>query len=352
MSPRQSPEGPARGKAWRAALAERASAWIFRLGEDRAWPIPLTQRRIFILPTGAGVLYALMLLVMLLGAINYQLSLGYALTFLLAGLGFAGMVHTFRNLLDLRFTPGHASPVFAGELARFPLTIDNARSDPRPAVTLSLPGAPPAHCTVPPGANRVLLACPAPRRGWLRPGRITVSTRFPLGLFRAWAYLRPAIACLVWPQPIARPLPPPSHIADPGAHRGDTGNEDFAGLRPRVPSDPPRHVAWRAVARAAPEAPLLVKRFAGGGGEELWLDWAQATGDSEERLSILAGWVLAAEALGIDYGLRLPGREAPPAHGPAHRDACLDALALFDDRPGIDAAGAHPGAAFAAGARP
>ena len=46
------------------------------------------------------------------------------------------------------------------------------------------------------------------------------------------------------------------------------------------------------------------------------------------RLSRLAAWVLQAEKLGENYGLRLPGQEIPPGTGEAHKRRCLEALAL------------------------
>ena len=125
-----------------------------------------------------------------------------------------------------------------------------------------------------------------------------------------------------------------ARVADTKIARGDAGHEDFAGLRPHTPSDPPRHIAWKAVARNPEAWPLLVKQFADGAGEELWLDWEHLAGeaDDETRLSVLAGWVLAAERGGLAYGLALPGRRLPPANGPAHCERCLEALALH----GID----------------
>lgn len=75
---------------------------------------------------------------------------------------------------------------------------------------------------------------------------------------------------------------------------------------------------------------MLVKQFDGGGAEELWLDWTltSSANDTETRLSLLAGWILAAEREQRRYGLRLPGRCIAPQSGTAHRDACLEALAL------------------------
>lgn len=305
--------------------------WLFRLGREERLPIVLTQRRVFILPTAGGLAYAGVLCLMLIGAINYNLSLGHALVFLLAGLGLVAMVHTFRNLAGLSIMPGRAEPVFAGETARFPLYLANHRREARCALACRFQERAAATVRVPAdGAARVDIPCPTDRRGWLDPGRIVIETRYPLGLFRAWSYPSPALLCLVYPRPERRPLPPPTPVADPGPTRGAAGREDFAGLRMRQPADSPRHVAWKAVARNVEAYPLLVKHFAGGAGEELWLDWelTAAEGDPETRLSILAGWVLSADAAQLAYGLGLPGRTLPPASGGKHRDACLEALAL------------------------
>lgn len=313
-------------------LAALLQQWVFRLRRDETLPIILGQRRIFILPTGTGYLFAVVVVVMLIGAINYTLSLGHALVFLLVGLGLAAMVHTFRNMLDVSLTPGRPSPVHAGEIARFPIHLHNPRRDERRALTIRFAAGNEVHADIPPnGSIRIDVPCPATRRGTLDPGRITLSTRYPLDLFRAWSYPFPRLSCLVYPKPIFRPLPPPVAVDNPGFARGTSGHEDFAGLRTHTPSDPPRHVAWKAVARSADAWPLLVKHFAGGAGEELWLEWAQlaAEANDEVRLSILTGWVLSADDADLAFGLALPDLRIMPATGTAHRDRCLEALALY-----------------------
>lgn len=336
-------------------LSASIKLWLFRWGPDEHLPIVLEQRRVFIVPARAGALFAIVLAVMLLGAINYDLALGHALVFLLAGIGLAAMVHTFRNLLGLRLTPGRADPVFAGGVARFAIHVEAPGPLPRRAIefAFSSPGAPRVSIDVEGNGNAcVLLPVPAPLRGRLLPGRITLCTRYPLGLYRAWSYVHPPLSCLVYPQPIETPLPAAGHIAESherGGANDDVGDDDFNGLRQHQPSDSPRHVAWKALARDVEHAPLLVKQFAGARTDELWLDWSAADpgraarhdgnaagsaagrardGETEARLSLLAGWVLAAERERLRYGLRLPGRTLPPGQGRAHCDACLEALAL------------------------
>lgn len=313
-------------------MLEKLRRWLFRFGRDEQLPIVLTQRRIFILPTATGATYATVLGVMLIGAVNYNLSLGHALVFLLAGLGLVAMVHTFRNLAGLVIVPGRAAPVFAGETARFPLHLANSRRDRRCALNFRFSGNAVATASVPAeGKAQVAIPYVTQQRGRLDPGRITLDARYPLGFFRAWSYPHPSLHCLVYPKPERRPLPPPTTIAEPGLVRGTGGLEDFAGLRLRHPADSPRHIAWKAVARNVEAYPLLVKHFAGGAGEELWLDWYLTADedDAETRLSILTGWVLAADGAQIAYGLALPGQNIPPDFGTAHRDACLEALALY-----------------------
>ncbi|WP_263769252.1 DUF58 domain-containing protein [Propionivibrio soli] len=318
------------------ALLKPFRQWLFRFGVDEQTPIVLTQRRVFIVPSRGGLLFAIVLAAMLLGAINYTLSLGHALVFLLASLGLVTMVHTFRNLAGLHITPGHPDPVFAGETARFPLVLDSHSAHWRRSLELAFGTHDGAFASIPPGERAVIeVPYPAPRRGRLRPGRLTLSTRYPLGLFRAWAYPHPRLECLVYPKPIETPLPTPLAVSHAGQHHGGSGQEDFTGLRERQPSDSPRHIAWKAVARDMEQRPLLTKQFAGGAAEELWFDLDQTSPDMplETRLSVLTGWVLAAEQVQLRYGVRLPGRRVLPEQGPSHRDVCLEALALYGEEP-------------------
>ncbi|HQO29415.1 MAG TPA: DUF58 domain-containing protein, partial [Accumulibacter sp.] len=219
-------------------------------------PIELTQRRIYILPTGAGLLFVAALTVMLIGAINYNLGLGHALVFLLAAIGLLAIVHTFRNLFALRLLPGRAEPVFAGETARFPLQLDNPGRLPRRAIELAFTGQTAVNADLPPsGSTTVYIPFVTQRRGRLDPGRLTLATRYPLGLLRAWSHPYPLWSCLVYPHAIHRPLPAATLQGVVDQLQGDSGQEDFAGLRQRQDSDPTRHIAWKAVARRADEQP-------------------------------------------------------------------------------------------------
>jgi uncharacterized protein (DUF58 family) len=304
---------------------------LFRWRSDGSAPLRLGQRRIFIIPSRGGLLFAAALIVMLIGAINYNLALGHALVFLLAGLGIVGMIHTFRNLYGLTITPGRCEPVFAGETAHFPLTLANERSTPRLMLNLEAePGNPVTVSIASQSSVKINIPLSAARRGWLELPRVRLSTRYPLGLFTAWAYLQPEIRCLIYPRPIASPLPAAMPASTNGEHHGDGGQEDFAGFRERQAADSPRHVAWKASAKNS-ERPLLIKQFAGGAQTELMLDWQQTdpTLPDETRIAILTGWLIASDAAGMHFGLNLPGFRLQAGSGEQHRRRGLETLALF-----------------------
>jgi uncharacterized protein (DUF58 family) len=292
-------------------------------------PITLDRHRIFILPTREGVLFAGVIGIVLIGATNYHNSMGFLLSFLLTGLGLVSILHTYRNMVRLTFRAGYGTPVFAGEAAPYTVFVDNPSGAPRFALTLVLDGGVPAHVDIPAqDVTRVVVTRPATTRGYLPMGRCTVSTRFPIGLFRAWAYIDLGIQCLVYPAPASpRPLPPLHRNDQSGGETSGQGVADFTGLRQYVPGDSPRHIAWK---RAAHNGELLTKQFAGVGTGQRWLTWDDAGSvDLEARLALLCRWVLSAHAEGAPYGLRLPTQDILPAHTPAQRDACLKALALY-----------------------
>src|SRR5688500_9890592 len=104
------------------SILKPLSKWLFRWHGPERGEIELVQRRIFILPTRAAVGFGVAIVLMGLGSINYALSLGFILTFLLASLTISAMLHTWRNLAGLRVAPGKTAPVFAGETARFAIS--------------------------------------------------------------------------------------------------------------------------------------------------------------------------------------------------------------------------------------
>jgi uncharacterized protein (DUF58 family) len=294
----------------------------------------LQPGRVYILPTGVGLIYALMSFAMLLGSMNYNNNLSFVLTFMLAGLGFVAMHQCQRNLVGLEMSFAGVEPVFAGQSAQFCVAVTNHSKSARHGVMLYTDESTSEVHDLPPGESKVFtLAVATDKRGWIELERFGIQTLFPFELFRSWAWLHMDLRGLVYPQVADdAPQPPPTQSAHGHRQHDARGEEDFAGLRRFHDGDSPRHVAWKAYARSGQ---LLSKQFAGADTSSQWFDFdAVPTDDVELRLSILTRWITDTDRSRADYGLRLPGREFSPAHGEAQRRKCLEALALY----GLDSA--------------
>ena len=296
----------------------------------------LTQRNIYIVPTRAGLLFGLTLLVLLLASINYQLNLGYVLTFLLAGSGVVSMVLTHATLRGLTL---HLKPAGAG-LCRRRRGARRRADLPRQRALRHRPEARRGgrfdrrldRCAGRRPGGRELGFVPR-LRGLHEVPALSAATRFPLGLFRAWTAWRPAARLLVYPQPerAAPALPAVRPVrSEPARSRSADGSES-EGVRAYRRGDPLNRVAWKKAATALETGGELVSRdTAAASHAELWLDWAACGAlAAEQRLSRLTAWTLAAQRVGADYGLRLPGVTIAPASGEPQRRRCLEALALW-----------------------
>lgn len=296
----------------------------------------LTQGNVYILPTRAGFMFGLTLLVLLLASINYQLNLGYVLTFLLAGSGVVSMHLTHATLRGLVLHLRPITPVFAGDPALLEVVLTSPNRA-RYGIGLKVASAAATTLTwidVPAGGQTTTHVAFVPgARGYHDAPVLTAETRFPLGLFRTWTVWRPAARLLAYPK-VERPavaLPVATPMAGgPSQHRRSTGGE-VEGVRAYRRGDPPKLIAWKKAAQALQSGGELVTRDTSASvHQELWLDW-QACGNlpPEDRLSRLAAWTLAAHRAGADFGLALPGTSIAPSSGDAQRRLCLEALALW-----------------------
>ncbi|ABE45061.1 DUF58 domain-containing protein [Polaromonas sp. JS666] len=307
--------------------------------------VMLTQRNVYILPTRPGLMLGVTLLVLLVASINYQLNLGYLLTFMLAGSALVGMhvCHgTLRGLaMNLKAPPAQ----YAGATASFDVKLTNTRRAARHGIGLSVLDPHDvdaqkgrerhwAWTDVPAqGSSVVQVAFTPPRRGLHRLPTLTAETRFPLGTFRVWTVWRPAAQLLVYPAPELHPPPlppgePRSGGAAAAARAQSTG--EFDGIRGYRRGDPMKLVVWKKAAKADEQGNgLVVRDTQQAQRHELWLDFMQAGSSGvEQKLSRLCAWILLADKLGLDYGVRLPALEIKPGSGEAHKRQCLEALAV------------------------
>ncbi len=324
---------PARDPALRARwwrLREDFVRWVTRRHQADGRRARVTRDRVYILPTRQGFMLLLILLVMLLGSINYSNNMAFLLTFLVVGIGHNAMWYTHRNLLGLKVTVLPVKPVFAGAPPMLSLRLEETDGRPREALRLAAGGqeSPPAFLETG-GSAEVAIALESRPRGIYSLPRQRLSTRYPLGLLEAWTWLTLDTEVLVYPVPV------PADAVQAATADGD-GEEAAVPtardappdeIRDYRPGDSPNRIAWKAVARSGR---LFVRDSAGGDAAPTWVDWDAVPGsDPEYRLSVLCHRVLEANATGQPFGLRLPGQRLGPDTGPEHLGRCLRALAAF-----------------------
>jgi uncharacterized protein (DUF58 family) len=317
-------------------LRSRIDGW-FLSRRPPSDTLELTQRNVYIVPTPAGWMLAGTLLLLLIASINYQLNLGYLLTFLLAGCVAVGMYVCHATLRGLALRLMAPDARYAGAAAVFRVMLHNQRRSTRYGIGLAVRHSGQWSWSDVPaeGSATVEVAFKPERRGLHPVPTLTAETRFPLGTFRVWTVWRPASQVLVYPapEPNPPPLPPGEPLAGQAAAsmlRANVAGE-YDGVRAYRRGDPLKLVVWKRAARAqATGSEGLVSRDTQQTQrQELWLD-AQAAGlpGWEARLSRLCAWVLMADRLGVDYGLRVGGKVVAPSQGEAHKRRCLEVLAL------------------------
>ncbi|MEN8190426.1 MAG: DUF58 domain-containing protein [Thermodesulfobacteriota bacterium] len=294
-------------------------------------PLPcILSRRFTILPTRHGWIFFAIVLAILFGSTNHNINLGFILAFLIAGMSFVSLIHSYRNLSGLTLLSARAEPVFASQMASFKLGLKN----PGPAkwsltckfnqsenqTTIDLED----------GEKKSITLChSADQRGLLKPPAIVLSSTYPLGLFRLQYRLLPDISCLVYPAPVAGP-PITSHELTSedgeGQHSGP-GVDDFSGLKNYQPGDQIQHLAWKSFSRGHG---LQTKLFEGQRGSSIYLKLTTLPGrDIEWKLSRLCHMILQAESRQQTYGLKVGSHVIEPAAGGLHKKQCLQKLALY-----------------------
>ncbi|PLW82739.1 DUF58 domain-containing protein [Kineobactrum sediminis] len=291
--------------------------------------VTLNQRRIFILPSRAGLFFGVLLLVILLTAINYQNNMSYALAFLLATLFVVATLHTYANLAGLTLHALAATPAFPGQQSTFSLRLERGRLQAHYGLRLAWPDSGEATVNlVTTDSAEVHLYLPVGSRGWHHPGRLLLESTYPLGLLRCWTWVDLDLRAVVYPQPLVSPelVGAQGNRAD-GAAAAITGSDDFYGFREYRFGDSLRQVHWKGLAKGQA---LQSKDYASYASHSAWLDWELFHGvPPEQRLSHLCYWALAFHRRNEDYGLRIPGLRIDPARGDVHLDRVLSALALY-----------------------
>ena len=301
----------------------------------------LGHNNIYVAPSAAGYVLAATLLILLVASINFQLNLGYALTFLITGSTIASLWMAHRNLRSIELRLGPLHPVFQGERATVPVILQSMHSlRERHAISLALHRTPDllawVHTDIPKGQTSTIELAHVPhQRGWHLVPSIALESRFPLGVFRLWSYWQPDGYILVYPAPEANAPPIRSGDAEVSTQtrlQSTSSNAEPDGVRSYQRGDTMHSIVWKkaATALATGSGDLVVRSSTSTLSHTLWLD-AHATGlsDTEAQIARLTAWVLYAHDQHWQWGLKLPsGQRIDPASDSQHLRHCLTALAV------------------------
>ncbi len=309
----------------------RVDAWMARHHPRRAGEYEINRKRIYILPTRAGWAYAVICLIVLLAAMNYSNSLAFMLAFWLGAIGFLTMHETHANLINTAVRLGPPDAVFAGETAFQPVLLRNRGRKPRMALKASTDrkastAIQTQDCI---DESEALLAWTPQQRGVHPVPRFSMSSDWPLGLFRSWSWVHAETYQVVYPRPEPHSEGPPPHPAEPEDGGTDQpGDEELSGLRDYIPGDSLRTIHWRSLAA---HDQLASKAFTAPVSDAQWVDLAALPSNLnlEQKLSRLCRIILDLHAQRQTYGLRLGTMTISPASGDSQRDRCLEALARY-----------------------
>lgn len=295
-----------------------------------------TRASIQVRPVSSGLIYFALLGAIWLTAANYMNNLAYFSFFILFNLALSSLIFSKVYLAPLSISAIEPENAFAGGRISLMIHVRNASRNHRQGVFLSIEvnGVKSDESHGPffiegNGISVVEISIPAEKRGIFTLTGLALFTIQPLGLYVSTKKKPVEKEMVVFPQPSGKklwnPAVPSTEERVEGYHVG--GGEDYSGSRLFRIGESPRHVDWKAFARGRP---MMVKEFSGGGGREYWFDWWQLPGvEPEKRLSQITRWILGADRLGMEFGVRIPGVTIPPDSGSLHTISCLRILASF-----------------------
>ena len=310
---------------------KRIEQRLFRRSANDELPVTVKHERIYILPTKRGLAFLCVLAIMLIAAINYGLNLGYALCFILVGLFFSCLLATYQNLVQLQFNAITASDTFEGSALSYKVTIADRYKRGRSSITLGAAGATDVIDIEASGSSNAILTIKKPHRGIHSLGRITVSSDYPLGLWRGWGYIHAPTSAYVYPKPEKPCVEFASILSDSDkAKRRSAGEQEYSGLKSYETTDSPARIAWKRVAAGTG---WYSKQFSAQGVQsEVAIRWSDTPSNQsvEQRLSRMCAWVVKAKDENTVFSFELPTFDAHKSdRGSEFSKSCLRALAAF-----------------------
>ncbi|WP_028865518.1 DUF58 domain-containing protein [Psychromonas aquimarina] len=312
---------------FKSLMQTRFESWLKRR-IPAVKTITLNRGNTFIFPSRAGFLYILTVLMLFLLGTNYQNNLILFVVFFLCSFMLTCLLLSYQNLANLTLTANPVKAQFAGQDCCCSLRISRQRGRAQQVHYEFKKSSSPLQSIL--TEESAVLYALSKKRGWFEPGRVTVSSRFPFGLFSVWTHIDFGFKCLIYPQPleqycVVQTLP--GKQTNNGLRSFDSGFEQFAMLKSYQPGESLKSVAWKQVAQGRG---MLSKQFEQSQGGDVILDIDDyAFLDLEAKLSALCYQVIELYKNNVSFVLKLKDQVITAEHGSDGKATCLRQLALY-----------------------
>lgn len=296
------------------AVLQQKTQRFFAKRAPRQDDVKLGLNNVYVFFSRQGVLFALLLLVTFVMGVNYGNNLVLGLFFYLFAVWLVSVFYTFVQISGLSVRFVEATLTQAQSLAWITLEI-GTRSKGCRQVYVAFDQQMPKHIQTPQGtmltcvgaASLVRLPVYMDKRGHHVLPRLLVQSVYPLGVMRAWAYVRFASGVFVYPK--GQPFEWQKHQSVTA--QGEQANamsvvsqDDFDRLDTYAQGESLSRVSWTHMARGLG---MLTKHFADPVGYEWCLDYALMPSIShEQKLAQLVFAIEQLKELHVPFMLKLP----------------------------------------------
>lgn len=169
-------------------IQRRWQAW-FRTRHPPLMQIRIKKNHIYVLPSAFGWLFALALLGLFIGAINYQVSAVFLFCFLLGSCALLSAWSGHQNLLDLKLSclTIEDCPVGGEVVVTLKIRAENSKRFALQAHVKELSDVQSLASFH--DETSIKLTLPVQKRGSFQLPLIKLQTQYPFGLFSIWAWL-------------------------------------------------------------------------------------------------------------------------------------------------------------------
>lgn len=311
----------------RSFIQKRFNKWLKRR-MPATKQVTLNSGNTFIFPSKSGIHFLICCIILFLLGTNYQNNLILFLVFFLCSFMITCLLLSYQNLAGLTLTGIESKANFAKQDCQFNLRLTSSEK-PVSDVTFSFQKPSSTLHTMNDGDNISLYAC-SKLRGYFNPGRVTIRSTFPFGLFNVWTHIDFAYKVLLYPQPLENKMPTNTSFSgskNQSIKQQKSGVDEFSTLKQYQRGESLKSVAWKQLAQGRG---WLSKQFEQTTGGNIALDINSLNHlPLETRLSYLCYHILELEKKQQSYSLTLAGFYIEADVGEQHKHQCLQALALY-----------------------